>query len=231
MSELLSMWNHQVLVGIAQAATAVALCLAVVFLCRRFAVHVERETAFSLARGFLQMVAVGMLLAALRLNIPAIFISGLPGEEVELKAFQVGATDFIRKPVKNNVLLARVAKVLRGLPLQPRVDGQLQVLLAGAADERVVTVPEQVRQVIDQDPKYADAYYELGKLLLERGEVKEAISNLEAGTKLTPESDYIHYQLAMAYRRDSRNEDAQRELKLYQTLKNRNRGRDVPESN
>ena len=88
-----------------------------------------------------------------------------------------------------------------------------------------------LRQVIDQDPKYADAYYELGKLLLERGEVKEAISNLEAGTKLTPESDYIHYQLAMAYRRDSRNEDAQRELKLYQTLKNRNRGRDVPESN
>ena len=88
-----------------------------------------------------------------------------------------------------------------------------------------------LRQVIDQDPKYADAYYELGKLLLERGEVKEAISNLEAGTKLTPESDYIHYQLAMAYRRDSRNEDAERELRLYQTLKNRNRGRDVPESN
>jgi len=88
-----------------------------------------------------------------------------------------------------------------------------------------------LRQVIEQDPKYADAYYELGKLLLERGEVKEAISNLEAGTKLTPDSDYIHYQLAMAYRRDSRNDDAQRELKLYQTLKNRNRGRDVPESN
>ena len=88
-----------------------------------------------------------------------------------------------------------------------------------------------LRQVIEQDPKYADAYYELGKLLLEKGDVKEAISNLEAGTKLTPDSDYIHYQLAMAYRRDSRNDDAQRELKLYQTLKNRNRGRDVPESN
>jgi DNA-binding SARP family transcriptional activator len=47
------------------------------------------------------------------LEIPAIFISGLPGEDVELKAFQVGATDFIRKPVKNNVLLARVAKALK----------------------------------------------------------------------------------------------------------------------
>jgi len=56
------------------------------------------------------------LLQAVRengLEIPAIFISGLPGEEVEVKAFQVGATDFIRKPVKNNVLLARVSKVLK----------------------------------------------------------------------------------------------------------------------
>src|SRR5579872_530407 len=56
------------------------------------------------------------LLQAVRENgmeIPAIFVSGLPGEEVEVKAFDVGATDFIRKPVKNNVLLARVAKVLK----------------------------------------------------------------------------------------------------------------------
>ena len=65
MSELLGIWNHQVILGIAQAAAAVALCLAVVFMCRRFVVHVERETALSLARGFVQMVAVGVLLSAL----------------------------------------------------------------------------------------------------------------------------------------------------------------------
>lgn len=56
------------------------------------------------------------LLQAIRENgmeIPAIFVSGLPGEEVEVKAFDVGATDFIRKPVKNNVLLARVSKALK----------------------------------------------------------------------------------------------------------------------
>ena len=47
------------------------------------------------------------------LQVPAIFMSGLPGEEVELKAFEVGAADFIRKPVKNNVLVARVQKVLK----------------------------------------------------------------------------------------------------------------------
>ena len=57
------------------------------------------------------------LLQAVRekgINVPTIFVSGLPGEEPELKAVQVGAADFIRKPVKNNVLLARVAKVLKG---------------------------------------------------------------------------------------------------------------------
>jgi DNA-binding SARP family transcriptional activator len=47
------------------------------------------------------------------IETPAIFISGLPGDEPELKAFKGGAVDFIRKPVKNDVLLARVARVLK----------------------------------------------------------------------------------------------------------------------
>jgi tetratricopeptide (TPR) repeat protein len=88
-----------------------------------------------------------------------------------------------------------------------------------------------LREVLQQDPKYADAYYQLGKLQLERGETKAAISNLEAGTKFNPDGDYIHYQLALAYRRDSRTEDAEREMKVYQALKNRHRGRNAPQSN
>ncbi|HVS32571.1 MAG TPA: response regulator [Thermoanaerobaculia bacterium] len=47
------------------------------------------------------------------IDVPAIFLSGLPGDEPELKAFKIGAVDFIRKPVKNNVLLARVARALK----------------------------------------------------------------------------------------------------------------------
>jgi DNA-binding SARP family transcriptional activator len=47
------------------------------------------------------------------IQVPTIFISGLPGEEPEVRAFEIGAADFIRKPVKNTVLLARVAKVLK----------------------------------------------------------------------------------------------------------------------
>jgi len=88
-----------------------------------------------------------------------------------------------------------------------------------------------LQEVLRQDPNYADAYYQLGKLQLERGETKGAISSLEAGTKFNPDSDYIHYQLALAYRRDSRAEDAEREMKVYQELKNRHRGRNAPQSN
>jgi putative ABC transport system permease protein len=65
MIELLASLDRNVAVGIAQAAAAIALCLGVVVLCRRFAVHVERETAVSLARGLVQMVAVGLVLALL----------------------------------------------------------------------------------------------------------------------------------------------------------------------
>jgi tetratricopeptide (TPR) repeat protein len=87
-----------------------------------------------------------------------------------------------------------------------------------------------MEEVIRSDPNHADAHYQLAKLQLERGEVKPAISNLETGIKLNPDGDYIHYQLAMAYQRDSRGADAAREIKLYQELKNRHRGRDVSQS-
>jgi tetratricopeptide (TPR) repeat protein len=89
-----------------------------------------------------------------------------------------------------------------------------------------------LREVIEQDPSRADAYYELGKLELEHGDTKAAVASFENGVKANPDADYIHYQLAMAYRRDARTEDAEREIKVYQTLKNRQRGRgDAPESN
>jgi len=55
------------------------------------------------------------LLSALKdkgIETPAIFVSGVAGEEAEVRAFEIGAADFIRKPVKNNVLLARVQRVL-----------------------------------------------------------------------------------------------------------------------
>ncbi len=64
-AELLKNLNNDIVMGLAQAAGAIILCAAVVVLCRRFAVHVGREAAISVARGLVQMVLVGMVLAVL----------------------------------------------------------------------------------------------------------------------------------------------------------------------
>ena len=64
-TDLLNSLQGDVAQGLAQAAGAIALCAAVVLACRRFAVHVERETVLSVLRGLVQMVCVGLLLAVL----------------------------------------------------------------------------------------------------------------------------------------------------------------------
>src|ERR1700751_3321495 len=63
-ADLLNAVSGDVMLGLAQAAGAIVLCAAVVGLCGWFSVHVEREAAISIARGLLQMVFVGTVLAA-----------------------------------------------------------------------------------------------------------------------------------------------------------------------
>ena len=88
-----------------------------------------------------------------------------------------------------------------------------------------------LQEVLKQDPKHADAYYQMGKMQLEEGDAQKAIPNLEAATRLNPDSDYMHYQLALAYRRQSRSDEAEREMKTYQALKKEHRGGDAAQSN
>jgi putative ABC transport system permease protein len=65
LAELIRSLSSDVIVGLGQAGVAIVLCLAVIFLCRRFAVHVERETGVSLVRGLVQIVLVGLILVLL----------------------------------------------------------------------------------------------------------------------------------------------------------------------
>src|ERR1700730_7767895 len=65
LTELLNGLNNDIARGMFEAGGAIVLCAGVVLLCRRFSVHVERETAISIARGLVQMVFVGIVLAAL----------------------------------------------------------------------------------------------------------------------------------------------------------------------
>lgn len=91
--------------------------------------------------------------------------------------------------------------------------------------QRAVSLLEEAIRV---RPDYADAHYQLGKIYLDRGETSKAISELELAARVAPATDYIRYQLSIAYRKASRKEDADRELKIYQKLKEEKRKTDVP---
>jgi tetratricopeptide (TPR) repeat protein len=78
-----------------------------------------------------------------------------------------------------------------------------------------------LQQVTTADPSHADAQYQLGKMLLDDGDAKQAVLHLELAAKNAPNKDYIHYQLQQAYRKTSRPQDAERELAIYKQLKER----------
>ena len=94
--------------------------------------------------------------------------------------------------------------------------------------EKAITILEET---ISLKYDYADARYQLSKIYLEKGETNKAIEQLESAAAVDPNKDYIHYQLSIAYRKASRKDDADRELKLYQELKAANRKADSPMGN
>lgn len=46
-------------------------------------------------------------------NIPIVFVTGMSDEEDELKGFQLGAADYIKKPFSQKILLARISNLLK----------------------------------------------------------------------------------------------------------------------
>ncbi len=89
----------------------------------------------------------------------------------------------------------------------------------GRLDEAVTCF----RQVVAENPNYSNAAYQLGKILLDRGQVTEAEGYLESAARTSPRTDYVHYQLQVAYRKDNRIADADRELAIYKELKAKSR--------
>ena len=88
---------------------------------------------------------------------------------------------------------------------------------------------ETFEKAIAADPNHANAQYQLGKMLLDAGEVKPAIAHLEMAARLSPDIDYVHYQLQVAYRKDDRPADADRELQIYKDVKAKNRDKQLPQ--
>jgi len=46
------------------------------------------------------------------ITVPVVFITGYPTEEYETKGLELGAVEFIKKPIKFELLLPRIKKIL-----------------------------------------------------------------------------------------------------------------------
>jgi predicted Zn-dependent protease len=72
------------------------------------------------------------------------------------------------------------------------------------------------------DPGFAEAYLALGMTLNSAQKFPEAVAPLERYVKMVPEDPAGHYQLAIAYARTDRKEDADREMGIQRQLTEKN---------
>ena len=124
-----------------------------------------------------------------------------------------------------NEAIEEFSAALKLVPDNP--DAQIGMGYVYMEQAKTAQAIELFRSVIAAHPENG-AHYQLGKLLLDAGQTREAVEQLEAAARELPQTDYVHYQLQAAYRKDSRIADADRELRLYKELKAKHREATVP---
>ncbi|HSB76528.1 MAG TPA: tetratricopeptide repeat protein, partial [Terriglobales bacterium] len=78
---------------------------------------------------------------------------------------------------------------------------------------------DNLRHAIEQDGKRADAFYDLGKALLELKQEPGAIEALRRSVALNPSDPSPHYQLARALRLTGDAAGANSEMQLFEQLR------------
>lgn len=110
-------------------------------------------------------------------------------------------------------------ELLEELDIDPANAGAEYVL--GELARQSGDFPEAVQRftkATQLDPNFADAYLGLGVSLMTEKKYAEAVAPLEVAVKHQPGNPAAHYNLATAYARTGRKEDAQREFALQQQV-------------
>ncbi|MGH9603807.1 MAG: tetratricopeptide repeat protein [Terriglobales bacterium] len=76
-----------------------------------------------------------------------------------------------------------------------------------------------LEEVLRTQPSYADARYLTGKILIDQGQPGKAVEQLEAAVQLAPEQPHMRYQLAQAYQKVGRNQEAEQEFARFREIK------------
>ncbi|HEX8798064.1 MAG TPA: tetratricopeptide repeat protein [Terriglobales bacterium] len=110
-------------------------------------------------------------------------------------------------------------ELLQELEIDPTNAGAEYIL--GELARQSGDLPEAIdrfTQATKLDHGFADAYLGLGSLLLTQKKYADAIPPLEMVVKLQPANPLGHYDLATAYARSGRKEDAEREFAVHKEM-------------
>jgi len=91
--------------------------------------------------------------------------------------------------------------------------GNLQ-LLQSRWDEAIL----HLERAIQYAPDLAQAHRDLGKAYFQKNELEKAAKEYAKVAELDPEEDTVHYRLSQIYKKLGRIEEAQAELKIFETL-------------
>jgi tetratricopeptide (TPR) repeat protein len=105
------------------------------------------------------------------------------------------------------------------LQLDPNNPGA-EYVLAGLArrDARLEEAIQHYSRASQLDPTLGDAFLGLGAALVDARRFAEAVPQLERAVKLEPQNPTAHFQLATAYSRSGRKDDADREFAVHRDL-------------
>jgi cytochrome c-type biogenesis protein CcmH/NrfG len=90
---------------------------------------------------------------------------------------------------------------------------------AASNEELIARATALLQKAIALDPSLAEPHFYLGTLALDRGDVQEALHQLETGVKLDPRSSRMHFALSRALKRTGRLADSERAYAAYTKLK------------
>ncbi len=76
----------------------------------------------------------------------------------------------------------------------------------------------EFKRAVEHDPTDAASLFGLGNSYFLKGDFNRAISHYQEVAKIKPDFPKAHYALALAYRRVGKNEEAEKEFKLYTQL-------------
>jgi Flp pilus assembly protein TadD len=111
------------------------------------------------------------------------------------------ATEAFRRAAAQGV---RDARLLLGILLKEAGD------YAGAERE--------FREAEKENPGNGQTLLEMGKLLLTRGQLPDAVARLERAAQLMPNTSAVYYQLGLAYGRLGRKAEAEKQMERYREL-------------